>query len=77
MAAKLVDRLAILVVVHRFLDMGATDNRSLRYESYIRMQHFARRTTYVPFRRVGGDMRREFMQSLSTARHDTWGNEMK
>jgi hypothetical protein len=37
MAAELVDRLAILVAVRRFLGMGAADYRSLRYDSYVRM----------------------------------------
>jgi hypothetical protein len=70
MAAELVDRLAILVVVRRFLDMGAADSRSLRSNSYIRMQHFVRRST-VPFRRFGGNVRREFMQRLFVALHGT------
>jgi hypothetical protein len=39
MAAKLVDRLAILVDVRRFPCMGAADSRSLRSESYVSMQH--------------------------------------
>jgi hypothetical protein len=30
MTAELVDRLAILVAVHRFLGIGAADSRSLR-----------------------------------------------
>jgi hypothetical protein len=54
MAPKLVDRLAILVAIRRFHGMGAADSRSLRSDSYVRMQHFVRRTTYVPFRRFGG-----------------------
>jgi hypothetical protein len=47
MAAELVDRLAILVAV------GAVDSRSLRSDSYVRMQHFVRRS-HVPFRRFLG-----------------------
>jgi hypothetical protein len=47
MAAELVDRLAILVAV------GAVDSRSLRSNSYVRMQHFVRRS-HVPFRRFLG-----------------------
>jgi hypothetical protein len=43
--------LAILVAVRRFLGMGAADSRSLRSDSYVRMRHFVRRSTYVPFRR--------------------------
>jgi hypothetical protein len=52
MAAELVDRLAILVASRRFPGVGAADSRSLRYESYICMQHFVRRATFVPFRRL-------------------------
>jgi hypothetical protein len=37
MAAELVDRLAILVVVRLFPGMGAADSRSLRSVSYVRM----------------------------------------
>jgi hypothetical protein len=65
MAAELVVRLATLVVVRRFPGMGAADSRSLRSGNYVRMQHFVRRSTYVPFRRFLGDVRREFMQRLS------------
>jgi hypothetical protein len=64
MAAELVDRLDILVIVHRFLGMGAADSRSLRSDSYARMQHFVRRSTFVSFRRFWGDVRCEFMQRL-------------
>jgi hypothetical protein len=71
MAAELVDRLAILVAVRRFHGMGAADSRSLRSDNYVRMQHFVRRSTSAPFRRFLGDVRREFMQSLSAALHGT------
>jgi hypothetical protein len=54
MAAELVDRSAILVVVRRFHSIGAADSRSLRYDGYVRMQHSVRRSTYVPFRRFWG-----------------------
>jgi hypothetical protein len=74
MATELVDRLAILVVVRRFPGMGAADSRSLRSDSYARMQHFVRRSTYVKFRRFLGDVRREFMQRLSAALHGTLGS---
>jgi hypothetical protein len=50
---------------------GAADSRSLRSDSFVRMQHFVRRTTYVPFRRFWGDVRREFMQRHSFALHGT------
>jgi hypothetical protein len=73
MAAELVDRLAILVGVRRFNGMGAADSRPLRYDSYVRTQNFVRRYTSVPFRRFWGDVRREFMQRLSTALHGTLG----
>jgi hypothetical protein len=45
MADELVDRMAILVAVRRFFGMGAANSRSLRYDSYVRMQDCARRTT--------------------------------
>jgi hypothetical protein len=77
MAAELVDRLAIMVAVRRFLGMGAGDSRSLRSSSYVRMHHFVRRSTYVPFRRFLGDVRREFMQRLSAALHGTMGSYLR
>jgi hypothetical protein len=54
MAVELVYRLAILVVVRRFLGMGAANSRSLRCDSCVRVQHFVRRTIYIPFRRFWG-----------------------
>jgi hypothetical protein len=48
MAAKLVDRMANFVAVFRFPGMGATDSCSLRFDIYVRMQHFVRRTTSIP-----------------------------
>jgi hypothetical protein len=77
MAAELVDRLAILVAVRRFPGMGAGDSRSLRSHSYVRMQHFVRQSTFVPFRRFLGDVRREFMQHLSAALHGTLGSYLR
>jgi hypothetical protein len=75
MAAELVDRWAILVAARRrFLGMGATDSPSLRYDSYVRMEHFVRQSTFVPFRRFLGDVRREFVQLLSTTLYGTWGS---
>jgi hypothetical protein len=56
--AELVDRLAVFVALHRVPGMGATDSRSLRYDSYVSMLHFNRRSTYVPFRGFIGDVRR-------------------
>ena len=77
MAAELVDRLAIFLLVRRFHGMGAADSRSLRLYSYVRMQHFVRRSTYVPFRRFWGDVRREFMQRLSAILHGTLGSYLR
>jgi hypothetical protein len=77
LAAELVDRLAILVAVCRFFGMEAIDSRSLRFDSYVRMQHFVRRSTYVPFRRFLGDVRREFMQRLYVALHGTLGSYLR
>jgi hypothetical protein len=75
MAAELVDRLAILVVVRRFPGMGDADSRSLRSDNYyVRMQYFVRRTTSVPFRRFMGDVRREFMQRLCATLHGSVGS---
>jgi hypothetical protein len=56
MTAKLVDRMAFMMAgVRRFPGMSAADSRSLRSCSYVRIKHFVRRSTYVPFRRVWGD----------------------
>jgi hypothetical protein len=77
MAAELVDRLAILVALRRFLGMGAVDSRSLRSDSYVRMQHFVRRSTYALFRRFLEDVRREFMQRLFAALHGTLGSYLR
>jgi hypothetical protein len=54
MTAELVDRMAILVALRSFPGMGAADSRSLRFDGYVHMQHFVRRTTYFPFRRFWG-----------------------
>jgi hypothetical protein len=51
--------------------MGVADSRSFTYESYARMREFVRRSTYVPFRRFLGDVRRELMQRLSVVLHGT------
>jgi hypothetical protein len=74
MAVAMVDRLATLVAVRRFHGMDITYSCSLRNDRYVRMYHFGRRTTYVPFRRFLGDVRREFMHRLSTALHGTLGS---
>jgi hypothetical protein len=77
MAAALVDRLAILVAVRRFPGMGASDSRSSHFEIYARMQHFVRRSTFVPFRRFLGDVRREFMQRLFADFHSIVGSYLR
>jgi hypothetical protein len=42
------------------------------------MQHFVRRSTYVHhFRRFWGDVRREFVQRLSTNLHGTLGSYLR
>jgi hypothetical protein len=77
MAAELANRLAILVVVRRFHGMGATDSRSLRSDNYVGIHHFVRRSTSIRFRRFLGDVRRGFMQRLSTAHHGTLGSYLR
>ena len=74
MAAELADRRVILVACRRFPGMGAADSRSLRSDGCVRMQHFVRRSTSIPFRRFLGDVRREFMQRLFAALHGTLGS---
>jgi hypothetical protein len=77
MSDELVDRLAILVAFRRFPDEGVANCRFLRFNNYVRMQHFVRRTTYVPFRRFLGDVRREFMQRLCATLHGTLGSYLR
>jgi hypothetical protein len=79
LAAELVDRLAILVALRRFHGMGVADSRSsLRFDIYVRMRHFVRRSTFVSFRRFLGDVRREFvMQCLFAALHGTLGSYLR
>jgi hypothetical protein len=66
--------LAILVAVRRFTSMGVAYSRSLHFDSYVRMQHFVRRSPFVPFQHFLGDVHREFMQRLSAALHRTLGS---
>jgi hypothetical protein len=54
MSAELVDRRAILVAVRRFPCMGNAHSRSLRFDSYVCMQQFIRRTNHVRFRGFWG-----------------------
>jgi hypothetical protein len=48
MAAELVDRVAILEAVRRFLGMGVADSRSLCSYKFVRLHHFVRRSTHDP-----------------------------
>jgi hypothetical protein len=77
MAAELVDCLAILVAFLRFPGMGGADPLSLRSDSCVRMQHFVRRYTFVPFRHFLGDVQREFVKRLSTSLHGTLGSYLR
>jgi hypothetical protein len=45
MAVEVVDRLAILVVLHRLHGMGVADYRFLRIDRYARMKELVRRST--------------------------------
>jgi hypothetical protein len=77
MAAELVDGLAILVDVRRFLGMGVVEPCSLRSESYARIQHFVRQITSLPYRRLLEDVRREFTQRLSASLHGTMSSYLR
>jgi hypothetical protein len=55
--------------------MGVDDSRSLRSDNFVRMQHSIRRTTtYLPFQRFLGDVRREFMQRMYVTLHGSLGS---
>jgi hypothetical protein len=78
MAAMIVYRIAILVAVRRFHGMGATNSRSLRSGTYVRMQyHFVHRFTYVPFRLFWGNVGQKFMQSQYAALHGALGSYLR
>jgi hypothetical protein len=64
----------IMMAFCRFPRMSVVDCRSLRSYSFARMQHFVRRTTYVPFRRLLEDVWRKFTQRLFAALHGTLGS---
>jgi hypothetical protein len=57
--------------------MGGADSRFLRSDTYVRMQQFVRRTTYVPFRRFLGDIWRKFMQRFSADLHCNLGSYLR
>jgi hypothetical protein len=46
-------------------------------ESYARIKEFVRRSTYIPFRRFIGYVRRESMQRLSMVLHGTLGSYLR
>jgi hypothetical protein len=71
MAGELVERLAILVTVRRFHGMVVADSRSIRYDNYVRMQHFVRRSTSFPFPWFLRDVQQELMQHLYGGLHGT------
>jgi hypothetical protein len=48
LADELVGRMAILVAIRRFPGVGVADFRSLRFDSYVRLQHFVHPFTFVP-----------------------------
>jgi hypothetical protein len=54
MADELVDRLVSLVVFRRFHGKDRADSRALNFDSYVRMHHVVRRSTYVPFQQFWG-----------------------
>jgi hypothetical protein len=75
LAIELVDRMVALVAIRHFHGMDVVDCRSLRSGNYVRMQHFARRYYFVPFRRFWGMyLRRDFLQRLSVGLHGTLGS---
>jgi hypothetical protein len=54
--------------------MYAADSRSLCSDNYAHTKKFVCRSTYVPFLRFLGDVRREFMQRRSFVLHGTLGS---
>jgi hypothetical protein len=58
------------VIFRRFFGGVAADSRSSRFDSYVRMQHFIRRSTSLSST-VLGDVRREFLQRVFAALHGT------
>jgi hypothetical protein len=75
--------MAILVACHRFHSMAEADSRCLHCGTYVRMQHFVRRTTYyVPLFRLfflggGRGVGWVFMQRLSDALHGNLGSYLR
>jgi hypothetical protein len=49
----------------------------LRCDSHVNTQQFVHRISYAPFRRLWGDVRREFMQRFSVALHGTLGSFLR
>jgi hypothetical protein len=54
MAGEFFNCLDNLAAVPLFLGIGVAYSRSLRYDNYVRMQNFVRRTTYLLFGPFGG-----------------------
>jgi hypothetical protein len=75
-AVELVDRVADLVVVCRSCSMGVIDSRycvlAFTCVCNISSIYFP-----LPFRRFLGDVRREFLQRLSTILYVTWGSYLR
>jgi hypothetical protein len=59
--------------------MGTTYSRSLRFDNYVRMQNFVRRSTSTPFRRFWCDVNlwREFILRLHATLHGTLGSFLR
>jgi hypothetical protein len=63
LADELVDRMAILVVIRRFPGMGVANCRSLRFDSYVRLQDFVHPFTFVPLLQFSGMCGEKFCNS--------------
>jgi hypothetical protein len=74
MVVELVDRLAILLVVHRFPGMCADDSRSLRSGMLCPYATFCSSIYLCSVSAFFGDVRRELMQRLFAALHGTLGS---
>jgi hypothetical protein len=55
----------------------AADSRSLRFDNYVRMHDFVRRSINVSFRRFLGDVLRELMKRLCDALPATLGSYLR
>jgi hypothetical protein len=60
--------------------MGAADSCSLlflRFESYVCLKDYVRRSISIPFRHFLGDVRSEFMHRLCVILHGTLGSYLR